>query len=78
MPRRRFELTRDVTTEECDWLARTVPAGTIVYEYTGSTYGAITFSGVACSMDGDTPLFELPRDALEGVPVAVESGSFQT
>jgi hypothetical protein len=67
----RFYVTRDVTPDECDWLPETVPTGSVVQEYTGATYGAITDAGVACSWDGNTPFFELPWDALEVIPVSV-------
>lgn len=60
---RRYELTRDVTKDECHWLDRTFKAGEHVHEYRGVTYGCIG-AGIACSADGKTPFFELPRDAL--------------
>ena len=59
-----YELARDVTKEECHWLKEDVKKGTIVYEYSGHTYGCIGPHGIAVSSDGDIPFFELPYDAL--------------
>lgn len=63
---KRYELTRDVTPAECHWLDRAFKAGEVVHHYSGVTYGCIG-AGVACSADGKTPFFELPRDALRVV-----------
>jgi hypothetical protein len=60
----KFKLTRDVTKDECSWLDRTFAAGEIVHKFNGGTYGCIG-AGIACSIDGGTPFFELPRDALQ-------------
>lgn len=60
---KQFELTRDVTQEECHWLSRSFKAGEVVHRYDGCTYGCVG-AGVACSVDGETPFFELPRNAL--------------
>jgi hypothetical protein len=60
-----YSLTRDVTREECDWLDWDLPAGKLVYEWTGHTYGAITREGIAVTeQPGELPFFELPYDAL--------------
>lgn len=63
-----FQLTRDLTKAECPWLKADLREGTIVHEYTGHTYGCISSKGIACSRDGGTPFFELPREALESHP----------
>jgi hypothetical protein len=64
----RYELTRDVTKDECDWLKRDFKQGEIVQLYTGYTYGVINHKvGVACCIDGKTPFFELPRTALRRI-----------
>jgi len=64
----KFEVIREVTTRECWWLNKDIPAGTIVYRYDGNTYGCCTESGVACCLEeGQTPFFELPMNALEKV-----------
>jgi hypothetical protein len=42
--------------------------GAIVHEFRGVTYGCVTSDGIAVSMvPGETPFFELPRDAVEDV-----------
>jgi len=65
METKKFQLTRDVTKKECDWLDRDYKKGEIVYEYPLYTYGRISNEGVACSdKDSESPFFELPADAL--------------
>jgi hypothetical protein len=59
-----LELIRDVTREECYWLKTTFKKGDKVHRFTGVTYGCISYSGVACSVDGKKPFFELPANAL--------------
>lgn len=61
----KFVLSRDVTPEECDWLSRTYKQGETVTEFLGATYGCVSNDGIACSIDGNTPFFELPYDALK-------------
>jgi hypothetical protein len=63
----RFRITRDVTQDECYWLDRSFRAGEIVHDFTGATYGCVG-TGMACSMNGQNPFFELPRDALAPLP----------
>lgn len=62
----KFTLSRKVTRQECDWLMRDFKKGELVYEFTGATYGCISFTGVACTLDetGGGEFFELPSDAL--------------
>lgn len=60
-------LTRDVTPEECDWLHRTFTKGEHVVLFTGATYGCVAPNGIAASVDGKNPFFELPLDAVEVV-----------
>lgn len=58
------KITRDVTPEECRWLRETVRAGEILYVYPGFTYGVIG-SGMPLTREpGETPFFEVPRDAI--------------
>jgi hypothetical protein len=65
----RYELTRCVTKEE-----RPFEKGEIVHDFTGATYGCVRRDvGVACSLDGGIPFFELPRDALRELPEQVAS-----
>lgn len=63
----KFILTRDVSPEECSWLDRTYKQGQQVFEFMGATYGCCTDEGIACSLDGNIPFFELPRDALVSI-----------
>ena len=63
---KKFQLVRDVTTDECPWLDRDFLVGEVVYPYHGNTYGCITFNGVAVTEVPDkTPFLEIPEDALE-------------
>lgn len=72
----RFVLVREVTRQECPWLKRTWQPGDEVFEFRGATYGCITPTGVACSVDGHNPFFELPGNALvikpDSSPVAAK------
>lgn len=63
----KFILTRTVTTKECNWLSRGYSKGTVVFAYSGYTYGCISDNGTAVSLDGDVPFFELPIDALKRI-----------
>ena len=60
-------LTRDVTPAECPWLSRTFIKDEIVYRFDGYTYGCISPGGIACSLDGAFPFFELPRSAVDPI-----------
>ena len=65
MKTKRFELTRDVTRQECSWLDKDYKKGDIVFEYPLYTYGCVGNEGVACSdKDSESPFFELPKNAL--------------
>ncbi|WP_460791122.1 hypothetical protein [Nocardioides maradonensis] len=57
-----------MTPDECSWLWESIPAGTVVHEYTGHTYGCISPAGIAVSdvLDKE-PFFEIPLDAIEAV-----------
>lgn len=45
-------------------LHRDFREGEEVYLYQGPTYGCISHNGVACSVDGNLPFFELPKNAV--------------
>lgn len=60
----KYELTRDVTKDECTWLDADLAKGTIVYKYSGITYGCISPRGRAVSVEIGGPFLEIPRDAL--------------
>lgn len=60
-----YILIRNVTKKECGWLSRTFKKGEIVYEYSGATYGCISWHGTAFTLvEGETPFFELPNNAV--------------
>ena len=61
-----YEVVRTLTKDDCPWLDADIPKGTRVTIFHGHTYGVISRSGVAVTMGaaGDTPFFEVPRDAL--------------
>lgn len=59
-----YIVTRDVTPQECWWLAQTVPAGTTVYRCPKPMYGAIREFPATLDPDGGYPAFELPYDAI--------------
>ena len=62
----KYKLTRNVTIKECHWLDKDMKKGAEVFKYKGHTYGCISYSGVACTMeDGKEPFFELPVDSIE-------------
>jgi hypothetical protein len=59
-------LTKDVFVIECPWLDRDMLKGEVVWSYEGCTYGCVSSNGRAVSLiDGETPFFELPRNALK-------------
>jgi hypothetical protein len=65
---KRYQLFRDVTVNECQWLDRDFKKGEIVFEYPLYTYGCIGNKGVACSeKDSESPFFELPKDSLKEI-----------
>lgn len=68
----KLRLTRTIDEREQPWMAdgaiKRVPKGVIVYPYGGCTYGCISDGGIAVSFEpGETPFFEVPRDAVEVV-----------
>ncbi|HTV71177.1 MAG TPA: hypothetical protein VMF90_21825 [Rhizobiaceae bacterium] len=60
-----YRVSRAVTKEECPWLDEAVAEGTRVFDYSGVTYGCIRAGKAVTRERGETPFFELPRDALE-------------
>lgn len=56
---------REITTDECFWLDKPVPQGTMVVLYTGPTFGVIS-DGVAVTIPGWGHAFtEIPWDAIQ-------------
>lgn len=65
MTERPYVIVRDLTPEDCHWLDGTITKGTLVYHYTGYTYGCISRNGIAVSLVlGETPFFEVPNDSV--------------
>ena len=63
MKTKRFQLTRDVTKQECSWLDKDYKKGDIVFEY--PLYVDVSDKGIACSdQDSESPWYELPKNAL--------------
>lgn len=60
----KVKLNRTITMKECPWLDRDFAVGEELFTYTGATYGCISPSGTALSLDGETPFFEIPVDAI--------------
>ena len=60
-----YELSRDVTQEECSWLPRTLGKGEKVYLYTGPTYGVVGLGIPVTEKPDELPFWEVPADALE-------------
>lgn len=63
----KLKVTRKVTQEECDWLDEDIEEGTVVYEYSGCTYGCCGDGRPVTMEPGQTPFFEMPEDALEEI-----------
>lgn len=64
----KLKLIRNVSQEECPWLDKPFKTGEEVYKYSYYTYGCITETGIACSLEKDKePFFELPASALETI-----------
>lgn len=65
MPRA-YRVNRDITKKECPWLDNTIEKTSLVWEYTGHTYGCISSTGTAVTLEmNTTPFFELPTNCLE-------------
>jgi hypothetical protein len=60
-----YVVTRDVSPQECHWLAETVTKGTTVHRCTRPTYGCVDEFPATLDPDGGYPFFELPWDAIE-------------
>ena len=58
------ELTRNVTREECFWLDRDYEKGTVMWPWTGGTYGACGDGEALTEKPGKQPFHEFPKDAI--------------
>lgn len=66
---RRLRTTKRIDKSVQPWMddADAIEAGTIVYSYSGCTYGCVG-DGIAVTLAPDqTPFIEVPRDAVEVV-----------
>ena len=61
--------TRHITQQECPWLDADIPVDTLVFEFTGVTYGCVSLSGIAVKLQDSNhwPFYEVPRNAVEEV-----------
>lgn len=65
-----YEVTRDITTEECPWLDKPITKGTIVYKCWGYDYGSVDHrvgAFVTFNEEGKYPGFELPLTAIRRI-----------
>lgn len=60
-----YELTRDITQEECHWINRDYKKGEVFYPSTEFHYGCVSSTGIFCMESSDNPRHvEIPKDAL--------------
>jgi len=64
MEKLQFTLVNDALKKNFAWLDRDIKKGERVYLYTGSTYGCKSEDGLAFTLDGQLPFFELPAGLL--------------
>lgn len=64
MEKLKLTLTRDVFKKEYKWLKRNFNIGEHVYLFSGNTFDTIGENGIACTMDGSLPFFELPENSI--------------
>lgn len=63
---RQGTILEDLTPEKYPWLDETVSKDTVVYQYTGQTFGACSDEGVAVSINPHTtPFFEVPLNLIK-------------
>lgn len=60
-------VNKDILKSEHKWLKRDFKKGETLYLYSGSTYECIGKEGLACSIDGKPPFFEIPKSCLDMV-----------
>lgn len=72
----RLTLIKDVLKKDYKWLKQDFKKGEVLYLFTGETYGCIGENGIACSLDGNLPFFELPTTVLSVKHDEIEYGIF--
>ncbi|HEY7765983.1 MAG TPA: hypothetical protein VG758_19825 [Hyphomicrobiaceae bacterium] len=60
-----YRIKRDIDKREQPWME--IRAGEIVYAYAGCTYGCIGAGLAVSRRRGETPFFEVPKDAIEPI-----------
>jgi hypothetical protein len=55
--------TRAITTDECPWLVKNIPAGTTVVR-ASDPYGCCSPAGIPVEVAGHNGYVEVPRDAV--------------
>lgn len=63
---RKIRTIREITSAQFGGPTQ-MPIGTELFIYEQFTYGCISDDGVAVTVDGETPFFEIPRDSYEVV-----------
>ena len=74
----KLKLSKNISKKEFKWLKRDFKKGELVYLHTGETYGCIGKNGLACTLDGNLPFFELPAGVLSIDYQDKEYGIFMT
>lgn len=66
---RAFKINRRIDRSVQPWMDADdiVEEGETVYLYSGCTYGCIGAGVAVTRKDGETPFFEVPRDALQPI-----------
>jgi hypothetical protein len=62
----RVVATREITTQECPWLERNIPAGTMMF-VSSDPYGCCTPQGLPIEFAGSSRMLEVPLDAVVGI-----------
>jgi len=78
MEKLQLMLSKNVTKKEHKWLKRDFVKGEKVYLYSSNTYNCIGTNGLACSINGNEPFFELPITALQFNHEGLVYGIFMT
>lgn len=72
----KLTLTRDVLKKDHHWLKRDFKKGEEFIMYIGYTHGCIGKKGIACTITGKLPFFELPATSLSITYEGKEFGLF--
>ena len=64
----KYKLIKDASRKELPWLINAIKKGTIVYSFSGCTYGCCNYSAYTFDPNGEGQFFELPTGFVEKVP----------